>query len=86
MKVLDVCGVLSVTAAGGCHVLCRELEMSDQYGVTVRGAAVQTAQDAAQQAKEAARMADRYAHDEPWRVAGAALALGAIVGFMLTRR
>ena len=53
---------------------------------TVRDAAVQTAQDAAQQAKEAARMADRYAHDEPWRVAGAALALGAIVGFMLTRR
>ena len=53
---------------------------------TVRDAAVQAAQDAARQAKEAARMADRYAHDEPWRVAGAALAIGAVVGFLLTRR
>ena len=53
---------------------------------TVRNAAVQAAQDAAWQAKEAARMADRYAHDEPWRVAGAALAIGAVVGFFLTRR
>ena len=52
----------------------------------VRDAAVQAAQDAARQAKEAARMADRYAHDEPWRVAGAALAIGAVVGFLLTRR
>ena len=52
----------------------------------VRDAAVQTAQDAAEQAREAARMADRYAHDEPWRVAGAALAIGAVVGFLLTRR
>mgnify|MGYP002349064555 CR=1 FL=1 len=30
--------------------------------------------------------ADRYAHDEPWRVAGAALAVGALVGFLLARR
>jgi len=52
----------------------------------VRDAAVQAAQDAARQAKEAARAADRYAHDEPWRVAGAALAVGALVGFLLARR
>jgi len=52
----------------------------------VRDSAVQAAQEAARQAKEAARMADRYAHDEPWRVAGAALTIGAIVGFLLTRR
>ena len=42
--------------------------------------------DAARQAKEAALAADRYAHDEPWRVAGAALAVGALVGFLLARR
>ena len=36
--------------------------------------------------QEAALAADRYAHDEPWRVAGAALAVGALVGFLLARR
>ena len=45
----------------------------------VRESAVRAAQDAA-------IAADRYAHDEPWRVAGAALAVGALVGFLLARR
>jgi ElaB/YqjD/DUF883 family membrane-anchored ribosome-binding protein len=53
---------------------------------SVRDAAVRAAQEAAHQAKDAARAADRYAHDEPWRVAGAALAVGALVGFLLARR
>ena len=53
---------------------------------SVRDSAIRAAQDAAEQAKEAARAADRYAHDEPWRVAGAALAVGALVGFLLARR
>lgn len=53
---------------------------------TVRESAVRAAQEAAHQAKEAARAADRYAHDEPWRVAGGALAVGALVGFLLARR
>jgi ElaB/YqjD/DUF883 family membrane-anchored ribosome-binding protein len=52
----------------------------------VRDAAVRAAQEAARQAKDAARAADRYAHDEPWRVAGAAVAVGALVGFLLARR
>lgn len=51
-----------------------------------RDSAVQAAQEAARQAKEAAAAADRYAHDEPWRVAGAALAVGALAGFLLARR
>lgn len=53
---------------------------------SVRESAVRAAQDAARQAKDAAVAADRYAHDEPWRVAGAALAVGALVGFLLARR
>ncbi|MBN9338883.1 MAG: hypothetical protein ABT02_01670 [Comamonadaceae bacterium SCN 68-20] len=53
---------------------------------TVRDSAVRAAQEAARQAKEAAQAADRYAHDEPWRVASAALAVGALVGFLLARR
>ena len=52
----------------------------------VRDAAVHAAQETARQAKDAARAADRYAHDEPWRVAGAAIAVGALVGFLLARR
>ncbi len=53
---------------------------------TVRDSAVRAAQEAARQAKVAAHAADRYAHDEPWRVASAALAVGALVGFLLARR
>ena len=34
----------------------------------------------------AAYEAARQAHDEPWRVAGAALAVGALLGFLLARR
>ncbi|MCB1978942.1 MAG: DUF883 family protein [Burkholderiaceae bacterium] len=52
----------------------------------VRDSTVRAAQEAARQAKDAAQAADRYAHDEPWRVAGAALAVGAVVGFLLSRR
>lgn len=52
----------------------------------VRDSAVRAAQEAARQAKDAALAADRYAHDEPWRVAGAALAVGTLVGFLLARR
>lgn len=53
---------------------------------TVRDTAVRAAQEAASQARDAARAADRYAHDEPWRVATAAVAVGALVGFLLARR
>ena len=53
---------------------------------SVPDAAVNAAQDAARQARDAARLADRYAHDEPWRVASAAVVVGALVGFLLARR
>lgn len=58
----------------------------DESVTDARDSAVRAAQDAARQAKEAALAADQYAHDEPWRVAGAALAVGALVGFLLARR
>ena len=53
---------------------------------TARESAMTAAREAARQAKDAAKAADQYAHDEPWRVAGAALAAGAIIGFLLSRR
>lgn len=52
----------------------------------VRESAVRAAQEAARQARDAVDAADRYARDEPWRVVGAALAVGALLGFMLGRR
>ena len=63
---------------------CMTNNTQDSLATCLREAGA--AQDAARQAKEAALAADRYAHDEPWRVAGAALAVGALVGFLLARR
>ena len=42
MNVADLPGVEELTEAGGCQVLWMAPEMSLQYGVTVRGAAVFT--------------------------------------------
>lgn len=52
----------------------------------VRDTTKRAAQEATRQAKDAAIAADQYAHDEPWRVAGASLAVGALVGFLMSRR
>jgi len=41
---------------------------------------------AAKKAREAAGSANAYAHDEPWQIAGAALAVGVLVGLLLGRR
>ncbi len=41
---------------------------------------------AAKKAKEAASTANAYAHDEPWQIAAAALAVGVLVGLLLGNR
>ena len=76
-------GSKDLDAVPDIHVLRQRL---DDGIATARESTVRATQDAARQAKEAAIAADRYAHDEPWRVAGAALAVGALVGFLLARR
>lgn len=84
--VSDLRGLLSsrdLDAVPDIQVLRQRL---DDGISTARESAVRAAQDAARQAKDAAVAADRYAHDEPWRVAGAALAVGALVGFLMARR
>lgn len=48
--------------------------------------AAERAREAARRAREAAEAADRYAHEEPWRVAGVALGVGALIGVLLSRR
>lgn len=84
--VTDLRGLLSskdLDAIPEIKVLRQRL---DEGVSSARDSAVKAAQDAARQAKEAAVAADRYAHDEPWRVAGGALAVGALLGFLLARR
>lgn len=58
----------------------------DEGYSNVREAAVHAAHEAATRAKDHAETANRYAHDEPWHVAGAAVAIGAVIGFLLARR
>lgn len=60
-------------------------KLDDGVQIT-RNAAVSAAQDATAKAKDTALATDRYAHDEPWRIAGAALAVGILVGVLMTRR
>ena len=82
----DLRGLLASRDLDGIPEIRQLRQRLDDGVQTVRDATVRAAQQAADQAKEAARMADRYAHDEPWRVASAALAVGALVGFLLARR
>src|SRR5574337_473382 len=79
----DLRGLLSSRDLDGIPEIKQLRQRLDDGVQTVRDATVRAAQQAADQAKDAARAADRYAHDEPWRVASAALAVGALVGFLL---
>lgn len=47
---------------------------------------VQAAEDSAARTREIARAGNEYAHEEPWRIAGTAFALGALMAFCLSRR
>ncbi len=51
-----------------------------------REATTEQSKRAAKKAKQAAGTANTYAHDEPWQIAGAALAVGLLVGLLLSRR
>ena len=82
----DLLGLLASRDLDGIPEIKQLRQRLDDGIQTVRDATVRAAQQAADQARDAARAADRYAHDEPWRVASAALAVGALVGFLLARR
>ena len=45
-----------------------------------------TSAQALEQSKVLAQQADDYVNDAPWRAVGGALAVGALLGFMLSRR
>jgi len=84
--VSDLRGLLASKDLDGLPDIKQLRQRLDDGVQSVRDATVRAAQDAAQQARDAASAADRYAHDEPWRVAGAALAFGTLLGFLLSRR
>ena len=84
--VSDLRGLLSSKTLDSVPDIKMVRQRVDDGISTVRDTTVQAAQDAARQARDAAQAADQYAHDEPWRVAVAALATGALVGFLLSRR
>lgn len=65
----------------------RALREKFEDGVhNIREATVRAAHDVSDRAREGAYAANRYAHDEPWQVAGAAIAVGALIGYLLARR
>ena len=82
----DLRGLLASRDLDGIPEIKQLRQRLDDGIQTVRDATVRAAQQAADQARDAARAANRYAHDEPWRLASAALAVGALVGFLLARR
>jgi ElaB/YqjD/DUF883 family membrane-anchored ribosome-binding protein len=51
-----------------------------------RELAAEKSRVATRKAREAAHAADVYAHEEPWKVAGAALAAGVLLGLLIGRR
>lgn len=84
--VSDLRGLLSSKDLDSVPEIRQLRKRLDESLYSARESAIRAAQEAAYQAKEAAKVANDYAHDEPWRVASAALAVGALVGFLLSRR
>lgn len=82
----DVHGVLSGKDLESLPQLKALRKRVDAKLAIARELASEKSKVAAQKAKEAASTANAYAHDEPWQIAGAALAVGLLVGLLLGRR
>ncbi|QNN57579.1 DUF883 domain-containing protein [Diaphorobacter ruginosibacter] len=53
---------------------------------SARDTIVGASDEAVSRARDAAHTTNQYAHDEPWRIAGGALVVGALLGYCLGRR
>ena len=84
--VSDVRGLLASKDLDGVPQIKALRKRIDDTMVNVRETAVETAHEAARKAREAAHTANNYAHDEPWQIAGAALAIGVVLGYAVCRR
>lgn len=82
----DVKAVLSDAELASKEEVIKLKQRMDSKLTVVRALAAEKSRVAAQKAKEAARTANVYAHDEPWQIAGAALAVGVLVGLVLGGR
>ncbi|MEQ6437036.1 DUF883 family protein [Comamonas sp. w2-DMI] len=60
-------------------------QLGDKLGSTLDKVR-STSSQAVDQSRALAQNADDYVHDSPWRAIGGALAVGALLGFMLSRR
>lgn len=54
----------------------------DEWGVHAKEAV----NDVTKKTKQAAHYANHYAHEEPWRLIGAGVAVGVVIGILLGRR
>ncbi|MDB5732210.1 MAG: hypothetical protein JWQ03_2105 [Variovorax sp.] len=82
-KADDAPGKESEDAASQAKALRDRLDATWQ---TARDVVSDKSKIASAKAKEAAGTAHAYAREEPWQVAGAALAVGVLVGLLLGRR
>jgi len=78
----DVRSLLSVKELDAIPEIKRIRERMDEG----MGIAKDSAARAIAQTKHTAACTDKYAHDEPWRFAGAALAIGVVLGYAVCRR
>jgi len=82
----DVRGVLASKELDGVPHIKALRQRVDAKLAIARELASEKGKLAAKKAREAAGTANAYAHDEPWQIAGAALAVGVLVGLLLGRR
>jgi ElaB/YqjD/DUF883 family membrane-anchored ribosome-binding protein len=82
----DVRGVLSSKELDSVPHIKALRQRVDAKLAIARELAAEKGKIAAKKAREAAGTANAYAHDEPWQIAGAALAVGVLVGLLLGRR
>ncbi|MDA7416163.1 DUF883 domain-containing protein [Xenophilus arseniciresistens] len=82
----DVKNVLSDAELSSKEEVRKLKQRVDSKLTVVRALAAEKSRVAAKKAKDAAHTANVYAHDEPWQIAGAALAVGVLVGLVLGSR
>jgi ElaB/YqjD/DUF883 family membrane-anchored ribosome-binding protein len=82
----DVRGVLASKDLDSVPHIKALRQRVDAKLAIARELTAEKARIAAKKARDAADSANAYAHDEPWQIAGAALAVGVLVGLVLGRR
>lgn len=82
----DVKNVLSETDLASREEVRKLKQRVESKMTMVRALAAEKSRVATRKAKDAAQSANAYAHDEPWQIAGAALAVGVLVGLVLGSR